>query len=279
MSLWNLNPREALQRLSEAAELSRFYRAFSAAYSSGLPLLQGLELLSSEEYERTTRQRATALRTSIARGGTLGEGARQGRFLALEEALLALGEQTGRLEVTLPALSRFFDADDRIARRIKASLAKPFITGLVACFVLPLPIAFQVSTTAYLATALPMFALLLLLSGTVLAARFTAARNQPRFAIARMLWALAIAIESGVSIDQAVRLAAAALGPCSTSRALLKVPATHWQGRPLSQTLGAVCRLPATAHAVVQTMERTGDTSSTLRWLAKAYEEGTIDAR
>ncbi len=73
-----------------------------------------------------------------------------------------------------------------------------------------------------------------------------------------------------------MKLAAAALGPCSTAKKLLSVPDIEWQSRPLSENLGKTCDLPKSAIFAVQNMERTGNTTNTLRWMATAFEEGML---
>jgi type II secretory pathway component PulF len=271
-----MTPREAFARMAEGGELARFYRSFGMAFSSGLTMTAALDLFTTEANEPAVRERATVLRESIARGGTLGDGAKLKPFFELEEALLRLGEESGGLDAAMAGLAAFFEADHRLAISIKAKLTKPFITMVAGCFIPPLPLLVRYGTGAYLATALPLLAVGLLASGFLMWSLFSFIRGQPRYAVARMLWALAIAIEAGLPIQRAVRLSAAALGPCATSRRMLQVPASSWQGRPLSETLAAVCQLPPTARAMLQTMERTGNASNTLRWLAKNYEEGTL---
>ena len=278
MSLWTLSPGEALRRMSEGGEIARFYRTFGMTISSGLTLSRALELLTAPEYERASRERAAVLRAAIGRGGTLADGAKEPPFMEIEEALLRLGEEGGSFNAATDALARFFEADHRLALAIKKGMARPFITMLAACFILPFPLLARYGLSAYCATALPMLALGLLSSGLTMWSIFMFLRGQPRYAVARMLWALATAIEAGLPIQRAVRLAAAALGPCTTARRMLQVPAASWEGRPLSETLPAVCRLPPTTRAILQTMERTGNVSTTLAWLAKNYEEGTFTA-
>lgn len=262
--------------MSEAGEVARFYRALGVTSAGGLPLRQALALLSTAESEPAGRARAGSLGAALARGGTLADGARGPPFTALEEALLRLGEETGCLDATLAGLAAFFEAEHRVARRVQARMVQPFVTGLAACFVLPAPLAVRFGAAAYLAAALPLFSLLLLKSGAAMWLLFTATRDKPRYAVGRLLWALATALEAGLPIQRAVQLAADALGPCATATALRAVPAASWQGRPLSETLPEVCRLPRTATVMIETMERTGDTVTTLRWLAKAFEEGTL---
>lgn len=262
--------------MAEGGELARFYRSFGMAFSSGLTMTAALDLFTTAENEPAVRARAAQLREAVGRGQTLADGAKGPAFLELEGALLRLGEESGGFAAALDGLSRFFEADHRIALAIKQAMTKPLITMIAGCFILPLPLLARYGADAYFWAVVPALALGLLASGVTLWSLFTFTRGQPRYAIARLLWALAIAIEAGLPIERAVRLAAAALGPCATARRMLAVPAANWQGRPLSETLPAVCRLPQTARTMLMTLERTGDASNTLRWLAKNYEEGTL---
>jgi type II secretory pathway component PulF len=263
------------QHVLAGRDLAAFYRAFGAAWSAGLPATEALRVLAPARGGGVVGLRVKALRASLRAGETLAEGARQGPFLELERALLALGEETGRLGETVAALAAFFEADHRVALRIIRQVFPRLVTAFAGCFIVPAPLAFKVGLGAYAAASLSALGVTTFFSGALLWLLFERARSRPQYAVARLLWALALAIEAGLPLYRVVPLAAAALGPCTTARRLLAVPPGQWDGQPLS-TLADACQLPRSARAMLETMERTGDTTTTLRWAARAYEEGTL---
>lgn len=266
----------AFRRMGEAGELARFYGALGLSYSAGLPMTTTLASLCNPDAEETARRRAVPLREAIAAGGTLADGARAGGFLDLEVALIELGETSGRLQVTLAALAEFFEADQRLALEIKSRVFKLMINPIAGAFILPLPILYKFGLKPYLLMSVPMLAATLAGGGMLAWWSFTSTRGAPRYAIARFLWALALGLEAGLPIVRSIHLAAAALGPSTTATRLFSVPTSEWSRSELAVTLARTCELPRNAIMMVENMERTGNTASTLKWMAKAFEEGTL---
>jgi type II secretory pathway component PulF len=125
------------------------YTHLRTMVASGVPLTEGLELLARDAPHRGVRQAGDHLRRNI---GTSGEGlaALLGPSLPPEEgALIAVGEQTGRLVAILDALVA--RCEQKLAAR--ADLLKrttyPLFVVIMAGVILPIPTVITQGPAAY----------------------------------------------------------------------------------------------------------------------------------
>lgn len=122
---------EALRK----AETARFARAMATLIANGVPLVQSLTIsarvLANSEIARSL--------DGVAQGVKRGEGlagplARARQFPALAGHLLAVGEETGRMDEMFHRLADIYDADTRAAVKRFTSLFEPLlilIMGLI----------------------------------------------------------------------------------------------------------------------------------------------------
>jgi type II secretory pathway component PulF len=92
--------------------LSRFAHFFAAQYRAGIPIVQALR--NSEEVTGNARtgRSIQAIRQGVEEGGGLAAcAARAGHFPQLVLRMLAIGEETGKLEETLERAAAHFDAE------------------------------------------------------------------------------------------------------------------------------------------------------------------------
>jgi len=270
--------REARRRMAEAGELAAFYRALVLEVAAGLPLDRALAPFAAGAVARPVRERARTLAHAVRSGRSLEDGmaASGSVFWPLERTLLALGEERGRLEEVTGLLGRFFDADHRVARAIRGRAVLPALYGGAAAVILPLPLLFHGPAWVYGLVAVSGLAATALLGTGAALAWFEARREAPREAMARLCWALAAALELGLSTDRALILAAEASAPSPVSSALARLPASLRHGVPLSRALRASGRVPAVVLASLENAERSGETRGTLRHLASLCESGAL---
>ncbi len=123
-----------------AKELAIFTRQFSVMIDAGLPLVQCLEILASQQENRTFQKILTATRGAVEGGATLSAAMRQHEkvFDALYVNMVEAGETGGILDTILQRLSAYIEKNVKLKRAVKSALVYPVAVLLVAVGVIVL---------------------------------------------------------------------------------------------------------------------------------------------
>ena len=125
--------------LLQKREVGRFARTLSTLLKSGVPLLQGLEVVEAVVGNQVIRHAVTDVRAGIREGqGMAGPLGRTGAFPTLALQMIAVGEETGRLDEMLGQVADYFEKETRQQIRRMTSLVEPVLLltmGLVIGFV------------------------------------------------------------------------------------------------------------------------------------------------
>lgn len=199
----------ALRALDDGRHRAELYRMWASGHNAGLTHPAILETMGPRGSPPTEDIRKWLLE-GTREGRGLSDLVRTGgaRFEAFERSLLTLGDEAGRLDEVLRQLGDFYTRKHQLTLWVKKQMAYPLVTGLAACFVAPLPLLVFGSPVAYLATAFGGVALALLASGGLIAAAAARYGRKPALARAHMARALATAIQAGLPLPRAIRLAA-----------------------------------------------------------------------
>ncbi len=121
-------------------ELAIFTRQFSVMIDAGLPLVQCLEILASQQENRTFQKILTATRGAVEGGATLSAAMRQHEkvFDALYVNMVEAGETGGILDTILQRLSAYIEKNVKLKRAVKSALVYPVAVLLVAVGVIVL---------------------------------------------------------------------------------------------------------------------------------------------
>jgi type IV pilus assembly protein PilC len=121
-------------------ELAVFTRQFSVMIDAGLPLVQCLEILASQQENRTFQKVLTATRGAVEGGATLSAAMRQHEkvFDALYVNMVEAGETGGILDTILQRLSAYIEKNVKLKRAVKSALVYPVAVLLVAAGVIVL---------------------------------------------------------------------------------------------------------------------------------------------
>jgi MSHA biogenesis protein MshG len=116
--------------------LSRFSRIFSTLNSSGLPIMQTLEIatetIGNVYYARTLRK----VKEEVKRGEDLSDAlARAGIFPPLLHQMVSVGETTGKLDEVLGKVSDYYDQDVDYAIKRFSTLIEPLLLAVLATFI------------------------------------------------------------------------------------------------------------------------------------------------
>lgn len=129
------------KRRIRLADLSVFTRQLSELLGSGMPLLQGLQVLNQQTENKELQSIISGLSKNIQDGGTLSDGlARHPNvFSSLYVNITKAGELGGRLEHALNRLADFLDKEEEMVSRVQQAMAYPALmctVGLVTILLL-----------------------------------------------------------------------------------------------------------------------------------------------
>jgi type IV pilus assembly protein PilC len=133
--------------LVRKAAVSRFTRTLGKLVSSGVPILDGLEITARTSGNRVIHDAVMASRASIASGATISEPLRRsGVFPPMVVQMIHVGEQTGGLDTMLHKIADFYDEEVDTAVGALTSVIEPVLVvvmgvvigGMVVAMYLPM---------------------------------------------------------------------------------------------------------------------------------------------
>ena len=110
-----------------AKELAIFTRQFSVMIDAGLPLVQCLEILASQQENKTFQKVLAGTRGSVEGGATLSAAMRQYPkvFDSLYVNMVEAGETGGILDTILQRLSSYIEKNVKLQRAVKSAMVYP----------------------------------------------------------------------------------------------------------------------------------------------------------
>lgn len=127
--------------------VARFTRTLGTMIQSGVPLLDGLDIVAKTAGNKTVEAAILKTRASIAEGRTIADPlSESGVFPSMVVQMIAVGESTGALDAMLAKIADFYDEEVDAAVEALTSLIEPFlmiflggtIGGLVIAMYLPI---------------------------------------------------------------------------------------------------------------------------------------------
>jgi hypothetical protein len=150
--------------------------------------------------------------------------------------------------------------------------AYPMFVALAGAVIGPLPLLFTIGVGAYLLSAGLLVGVWLMAGGSLLMGAVNKYLNQSKFVRGRLLRALTIGIEAGLTVGRAATLAAEATGNAEVIAHLQRVGATSVAQQPLAKTFAGCSHVPAHIIAAMEVAERSGDYAGTLKKMAELEE-------
>ena len=264
----------AWRTLDDSRDRAEFYRMWRAGYAAAFTHPKSFETMGPRAAPTVEAARRWLL-DGTKRGRDVAELVAAGgaRFEAFERALIPLGEESGNLDNTLRILADFYMKKHKLMLWVKKQMAYPFFTALFACVIAPLQLLLFGHERAYFVIAGSGIAGILLGASSIVVAVAARYGRKPPLARARMARGLATAIEAGLPLGRAVRLAADA-SASPEIRAFVAAKSEHQLiAGTIAATLAGCPHLTPDFIAVLQTSELTGDFGAIAR-LAELYEDG-----
>ncbi len=126
----------------KAKELAIFTRQFSVMIDAGLPLVQCLEILASQQENKFFQKVLSTTRSQVEGGATLSNAMRSAPkvFDGLYVNMVEAGETGGILDIILQRLSTYIEKNVKLQRAVKSALVYPVgvltVAGLVITLLL-----------------------------------------------------------------------------------------------------------------------------------------------
>ncbi len=123
-----------------------FCRQFSTMIDAGLPIIQCLDILQSQQENPTFKKMLKDIKESVESGQTLAEALKKypNQFDALFVNMVAAGEAGGILDVILRRLSAYMEKAAKLKSQIKGAMTYPIVTIIIAVVVVAVILVFVI---------------------------------------------------------------------------------------------------------------------------------------
>jgi type IV pilus assembly protein PilC len=116
-----------LRKGVKTKDLVLFTRQFATMINAGLPLVQSLDILASQQTKPRVAEKLSALLRDVEAGSTLADAMRRqsGFFNEIYVNMVTAGEAGGILDTILLRLAEYLEAADRLKRKVKGAMFYP----------------------------------------------------------------------------------------------------------------------------------------------------------
>lgn len=293
-------------------DLGVFTRQFATMINAGLPMVQCLDILSSQLEKPHFKKIVSDVMSDVESGATLAEGLRKHKcFSDLFVNMIDAGEAGGILDTILNRLAMYLEKADALRRKIKGAMTYPAIVFAVATgatifmlmFIiptfarmftdfggdLPLPTAIVMGLSEFL-RANWWIMLAVVIGSTVLLRRYYATESGRlridktllRFpilgnvirkgAVARFTRTLGTLISSGVPILNGLEITARTSGNKVIENAVMETRQSISEGNTIAEPLKACGVFPPMVVQMISVGEQTGALDEMLDKVADFYD-------
>lgn len=123
-----------------------FARQFSTMIDAGLPIIQCLDILYSQQENKTFKKVLKSVKESVESGSTLAESLKKypKEFDDLFVNMIAAGEAGGILDVILRRLAAYMEKVAKLKSKVKGAMTYPAVTLVIASIVLSVILVFVI---------------------------------------------------------------------------------------------------------------------------------------
>ena len=135
-----------LQPKVKENDIILFARQFSTMIDAGLPIIQCLDILYSQQENATFKKILKSIKESVEGGATLAESLKKfpKHFDDLFVNMVAAGEAGGILDTILRRLSTYMEKAARLKSKVKGAMTYPIVTLIIAIAVLIVILVFVI---------------------------------------------------------------------------------------------------------------------------------------
>ncbi|MEA3436656.1 MAG: type II secretion system F family protein [Thermodesulfobacteriota bacterium] len=135
-----------LQPKVKTNDIILFARQFSTMIDAGLPIIQCLDILYSQQENATFKKMLRSIKDDVESGSTLAEALKKfpNEFDDLFVNMIAAGEAGGILDTILRRLSAYMEKAARLKSKVKGAMTYPIVTLIIAGAVLAVILVFVI---------------------------------------------------------------------------------------------------------------------------------------
>jgi type IV pilus assembly protein PilC len=135
-----------LQPAVKQSDIILFARQFSTMIDAGLPIIQCLDILYSQQSNATFKKMLKEVKESVEGGATLAEALKKfpKHFDDLFVNMIAAGEAGGILDAILRRLAAYMEKAARLKAKVKGAMTYPLVTLAIAILVLAVILIFVI---------------------------------------------------------------------------------------------------------------------------------------
>ncbi|NDG01191.1 MAG: type II secretion system F family protein, partial [Synechococcaceae bacterium WBB_32_011] len=122
--------------LIQKTDTAQFCRTFSSLSRAGVPILMGLKIVADSVGNRVLANGLVAARLGVQDGISLSQALGRSRlFPSLAISLIAIGEETGEMDVMLSKVADFYEDEIAIAVKTITTMLEPIMIVIVGAIV------------------------------------------------------------------------------------------------------------------------------------------------
>ena len=135
-----------LQPKVKEADIILFCRQFSTMIDAGLPIIQCLDILQSQQDNKTFKVMLKKIKEMVESGSTLAEALKKypEQYDDLFVNMIAAGEAGGILDTILQRLSAYMEKAAKLKSQVKGAMVYPIVTLIIAAIVLIVILVFVI---------------------------------------------------------------------------------------------------------------------------------------
>ena len=135
-----------LQPTVKQRDVILFARQFSTMIDAGLPIIQCLDILYSQQANATFKKMLKEIKESVEGGATLAEALKKfpKQFDNLFVNMIAAGEAGGILDAILRRLAAYMEKAAKLKAQVKGAMTYPIVTLIIAVVVLAVILVFVI---------------------------------------------------------------------------------------------------------------------------------------
>jgi type IV pilus assembly protein PilC len=133
-----------------------FTRQFATMIDAGLPLVQALEILSTQVENKFLGKTLAAIKNDVESGSTYADALRKHpkAFTDLYANMVAAGESGGILDTILNRLAAYIEKAMKLKKQVKGAMVYPIVVSSIAVIVIAVIMIFVVPTFAKMFTSM-----------------------------------------------------------------------------------------------------------------------------
>ena len=135
-----------LQPKVKEKDIILFARQFSTMIDAGLPIIQCLEILHTQQNNKTFKRMIKEIKEQVESGATLAEALKRfpKHFDDLFVNMIAAGEAGGILDAILRRLAAYMEKAAKLKSQVKGAMTYPIVTLIIAVVVLGIILVFVI---------------------------------------------------------------------------------------------------------------------------------------